>query len=162
MRTHGASDRPPSGQNQHKSAQRPTPLLMLRLPIKQRRRRRHPKKQSPQSCPSVCPSEPRSLWSGPGAAIEVQGRRRSHRLHWPAHARSPKVGPRWPLLVAIRADPPRSKPAELPVPVTERAAQPLVGPGGRQREPGLLSVPVPLTWRTATPPPGHFPINSTD
>ena len=64
--------------------------------------------------------------------------------------------------MAIRADPRRSKPAELPVHVPKRAAQPFVGPRCRQRGPGPLSVPAQLTWRTATPPPpaleGQLPV----
>jgi len=112
-----------------------------------------PKKQSPQSCPFMCPSEPRSLWSDPGAASEVQGRRRSPRRCWPAHARAPELGLRRPLLVTTWADPPRSKPTELPNRARERAAQPLVGPRGRKRGPGPLLVPAQLTWRTATTPP---------
>jgi len=47
--------------------------------------------QSPESSPSVCPSEQRSLWSGLRAASEVQGRRRSPRRCWPPRARAPYV-----------------------------------------------------------------------
>ena len=39
---------------------------------------------------------------GPGAASEVQGRRRSLRRCWPAHARAREVGPWRPRVVAIR------------------------------------------------------------
>ena len=85
--------------------------------------------QSPQSCPSMYQSEPRSFWSGPGGVSEVQGRRRSRRRRWPAHSRAPEMGLQRPLLVAIRADPPRSKPAKLLDRVPGRATHPLVGPG---------------------------------
>jgi len=39
----------------------------------------------------MCLSEPRSLWSGTGAASEVQGRRQSPRRWWPPHARAPRL-----------------------------------------------------------------------
>jgi len=104
---------------------------MLRLPVKQRHRRPHKTK----------PAELPSFWSGPGAASKVQGRRRSPRRCWPANVRAPDLSLRRPLLVAIRADLRRSKPAELRVHVPKRAAQLLVGPRGRQRGPGPTEVP---------------------
>ena len=63
---------------------------------------------------------------------------------------STDAGPRRLLLVAIRADPRRSKHGELPVCVSERASHPLVGPGGHQRCLGQIEAPLPLLAATRT------------
>ena len=101
------------------------------------------------------PSEPRSFRSDPVAASEVQGQRRSPAAACRHAQEHPTRAPdgRWPLLVAIRANPRSLRPTELPMHVPKRPLQPLVRPRGRQRGPGPLSVPAQLTWRTATPPP---------
>jgi len=106
--------------------------------------------QSARSCALVCLSEPRSLSSGPGATSEAQGRRRPPRRCWPPHARAPDLCPWRPLVVAIRADPRRSKPMELRVHVLERTAQPILGSWGRQQGPGPTAVPPPLLAATHT------------
>ena len=106
--------------------------------------------QSPESCPVALPSKARSLCSGPGIASDVQDRRWSPRRCWPQHAPAPDAGTRLPLFIAILVDPHEIKPRELPSYVPERAAQPVLGPGGCQRGPGPMVVRPPMLAATRT------------
>ena len=101
--------------------------------------------QSPQSCSIVCPGELRTLWSGPGPPVRSRadgGPSAAAGRHTHEHARWAPGGRAWS---PSGTEPREAKPTELHAATPKPSALVSIVSECRQREPGPLTVPEPLT-----------------